>query len=64
MNVGIGNIDAQFLFWDYLFRILGIVFDLPVQAQKLVLNFEFKSFCLKTRGTQLHLAVSSNRCGM
>jgi hypothetical protein len=26
MNVGIGTVDAQFLSWEYLFRIFGIVY--------------------------------------
>jgi hypothetical protein len=25
MNVEIGTVDAPFLFWDYLFRVFGIV---------------------------------------
>jgi hypothetical protein len=25
MDVGIGTVDAQLLFWEYLFRIFGIV---------------------------------------
>jgi hypothetical protein len=34
MNVGIGIVAAQFLFWEYLFRIFGIGFESIVSQKK------------------------------
>jgi hypothetical protein len=33
MNVGIGTVAGQFLFWEYMFRIVGIV-SLQCEAQR------------------------------
>jgi hypothetical protein len=35
MNVGIGTVAAQFFFWEYLFRIFGIVSLQCISMKKL-----------------------------
>ncbi len=53
MNVGIGTVVAQFLFWEYLFQIFGIV---SLQCNVKTEKFVYANFILKVLYEDKHIS--------
>jgi hypothetical protein len=60
MNVGIGIVAAQFLFWEYLFRIFGIV-SLQCAAVFGLQRFTYCSIICQIQNRPLDLLMKKHK---
>jgi hypothetical protein len=60
MKVGIGTVAAQLLFWDYLFRIFGIV-SLQCRVQdKSIMSLSLELFSVSLQlSEEVHLFINT-----